>query len=139
MIIKRVAFSLALAAFILLVALLLNYADRADIVSADLSRRTMQVIVGLVLALYANQMPKDIGQWRGSARAAAAAQSALRTGGWSLTLAGLAYAGLWALAPLAVADLASMAVVATAMVITIAYAGWAFTSCGRAKGREAGL
>jgi hypothetical protein len=49
----------------------------------------MQVMIGVILAAYANLMPKDLGQWRASARAAARSQSALRVGGWSLTLGGL--------------------------------------------------
>ena len=43
-----------------------------------------------------------------------------------MTLAGLAYAGLWAFTPLAFADVASIAVVALAMLITIGYGGWTF-------------
>jgi hypothetical protein len=81
-------------------------------------------MIGLILAAYSNLMPKDIGRWRASALAMARAQSALRIGGWSLTLAGLASAGLWAFAPLAAADVASIAVVASAMLITLGYGGW---------------
>ena len=50
----------------------------------------------------------------------------------SMTLAGLIYAGLWAFAPLAVADIAATAVVAVALAITIGYAGTALQAC-RAK------
>ena len=60
----------------------------------------------------------------GIAAAVARAQSALRVGGWSMTLAGLAYAGLWAFAPLGVANIASMVVVAAAMLITMGFGGW---------------
>ena len=40
----------------------------------------------LILAAYANLMPKDVGRWPASARAAAKSQSVLRVGGWMLTL-----------------------------------------------------
>jgi hypothetical protein len=61
-------------------------------------------------------------------------QTALRVGGWSLTIAGLAYAGLWAFAPLSVADTAGLFVVAAATLLTLGYAAWAFTACRRGRG-----
>jgi hypothetical protein len=91
---------------------------------------------GLILAAYSNLMPKEVGRWRASAIAMARAQTALRVGGWSMTLAGLTYAGLWAFAPLAFANIASMAVVASAMLITISYGGWTLLAC-RSKHRTA--
>ncbi len=129
MIIKRLAFAIALAILILAVAGGLRYAEAAGMVGAEGARRTMQILIGLGLAAYANLMPKQIGRARKSPQAEAFAQAALRVGGWSLTLAGLAYAGLWAFAPLAIADLASMAVVATALAATLGYALWSFTAC----------
>jgi len=75
---------------------------------------------------------------RSSPHAESVAQAALRVGGWSLTLAGLAYAGLWAFAPLPVADVASMIVVAAALVLTFGYALWSFTTCRSARDVSAG-
>lgn len=129
MILKRISFAVALAVLILGTAAALSYAQRVDLIGPDAAKRTMQVMIGLLLAAYSNLMPKDIGRWRASALAMARAQSVLRVGGWSLTLAGLAYAGLWAFAPLAVADVAAMAVVASAMLITMGYGGWALRTC----------
>ncbi|HET9640163.1 MAG TPA: ammonium transporter [Allosphingosinicella sp.] len=133
MMIKRLAFALALAILILAVAGGLRYAEDAGMVGAEGARRTLQILIGLVLAAYANLMPKRIGRARRSPKAEAVAQAALRVGGWSLTLAGLAYAGLWAFAPLAIADIASMAVVATALAATLGYALWSFTACRSAE------
>ena len=124
--------SIALAILILGTAAALPYAQSLGLIGPDAARRTMQVMIGLILAAYANVMPKDIGPWRSSAEATARAQSLLRVAGWSMTLAGLIYAGLWAFAPLAVADIAATAVVAVALVITIGYAGTALQAC-RAK------
>lgn len=129
MIIKRLAFAVALAGLMLAVAGGLSYAEDSGMVGAEGARRTMQVLIGLGLAAYANLMPKRIGRARGSPQAEASAQAALRVGGWSLTLAGLAYAGLWAFAPLAFADIASIAVVAGALAATLGYALWSFAAC----------
>jgi hypothetical protein len=129
MILKRTSFAVALAVLILVTAAALRYAQGVDLIAADASKRMMQVMLGLILAAYSNLMPKDVGRWRASAAAVARSQSVLRVGGWSMTLAGVAYAGLWAFAPLALADVAAMAVVATAMLITIGYGGWTLFAC----------
>ena len=129
MTLKRTAFAVALATLIVGMAAGLRYAQSLDLIGPDAARRTMQVTIGLMLAAYSNLMPKDVGRWRASALAMARAQSALRVGGWSMTLAGLAYAGLWAFAPLAFANIASMAVVASAMLITMGFGAWTLLAC----------
>lgn len=129
MMLKRTSMAVALALLILGTAVALQYLEQRHLIGADTARRTMQVMIGVMLAAYANLMPKDTGPWRASAAAIARSQSALRVGGWSMTLAGLAYAGLWALAPLAVADVAGMAVVAGATLITMGYGGWSLLAC----------
>ena len=126
-------FAVALAVLILALAAGLNYAQSLDLIGRDAAKRIMQVAIGLILAAYSNLMPKDVGPWRASAAAVARTQSALRVCGWSMTLAGLAYAGLWAFAPLAFADVASMVVVASAMVITMGYFGWTLRACRSSK------
>ena len=127
---KRLGWAIALAALILGSALALRYAESTGALGADDVRRAMQVLIGLMLAGYANLMPKQ-GRGVGSVMAQARAQSALRVGGWSLTLAGVTYAGLWAFAPLNIADTAGLFVVAAATLLTAGYAVWAFTACRR--------
>jgi hypothetical protein len=129
MILKRTSIAVALAVGILAAAPALRYAQNLESITPDTARRAMQVMIGLILAAYANLMPKDVGSWRASARAVERSQSALRVGGWSLTLAGLSYAGLWAVAPIALADVAATVIVAIAMLVTVGYGVWAFVSC----------
>jgi hypothetical protein len=131
MLTKRLTWAIALAVFILGSALALRYAGNAGLLDEETGRRAMQVLIGLMLAGYANLMPKQLGRARNSAAAEASAQAALRVGGWSLTLAGLTFAGLWAFAPLAFADVASIVVVVAAMLVTAGYAIRAFTACSR--------
>lgn len=131
MIIQRLSVALGLAVLVLAAATALRYAQSLEIIGMDAARRSMQVMIGLILAGYANFLPKDIGRWQPSALAARRAQAALRVGGWSLTLAGLAYSGLWAFAPISVADVAATAVLATATLVTTIYAAWAFFTCRR--------
>lgn len=138
MITKRLIWAIALAALILGSALALRYAEGSGMISDETGRRSMQVLIGLMLAGYANLMPKQLGRARGSAVAEARTQAALRVGGWSLTLGGLTFAALWAFAPLNFADVASVVVVASALLLTLGYAIWAFTACRRAGDASAG-
>ena len=133
MILKRTSFAITLAVLVVGMAAGLQYAQSLDLIGSDAGRRTMQVTIGLMLAAYSNLMPKDVGPWRASALAVARSQSALRVGGWSMTLAGLAYAGFWAFAPLAFADVASMVIVASALLITMGYGAWTLLACRAGK------
>lgn len=132
MVIKRLGFAFGVAAAFLAVAAGMRLAAAEGIVSEDLAQRIVQVLIGLGLAAYANVMPKQLSGPRRSVEAETRSQTALRVAGWSMTLAGLAYAGFWAFAPLPFADTVSMIPVAVAMVLTLGYALWCFAACRRA-------
>lgn len=132
MIVKRLGFAVGLAVVFLAVATGLRFASAEGMVTDDLARRAVQVLIGLTLAAYGNVMPKQLGGSRRSAEAETRAQAALRVGGWSMTLAGLAHAGLWAFAPLAFANTAAMVVVMAAVAVTLGYAVRCFASSRRA-------
>lgn len=121
MITRKLTLSIAVALFILALAAGLRWADSAGLIGTEDARRWMQIAIGLIAAGYSNVMPKQIGRPRSSIEAETRAQAALRVGGWAFTLAGLAYAALWAFAPLPVADIGSMAVVIAAFVVTFAW------------------
>ncbi|HEY5721902.1 MAG TPA: hypothetical protein VIT45_06225 [Allosphingosinicella sp.] len=133
MIIKRLGFAIGLAALFLLAAAGLRYAAGSGMLAEETATRVIMALTGLGLAAYANIMPKQLGRARRSPAAEARAQSALRFGGWALTLAGLAYAFLWGFAPLSIARAAAMTVLGAATLATMTYAIWSFTLC-----REAG-
>lgn len=129
---------LAVAGLFVAIVAGLKYAARIDLIELDIAVRATQTIIGLSLAVYANFIPKNLGSWRGGARSAARAQSALRVGGWSFMLGGLAYAAMWAAAPIALADALSIPVIASAIMVTLGYSAWALGSCAISKrGREA--
>lgn len=132
MIVKRFGAAIALAVSFLALAAALRYAGSQGFIGEDVATRAVQVVIGLGLAAYANVMPKNGGGLRKSIEAETRAQAAQRVGGWSITLAGLIHAGLWAFAPLSFANPASMVVVASAVVLTLGYAVWCFTACRRA-------
>lgn len=130
---NRISLSIALALLMLGTSAGLKYMEHLGLLEPETVRRLVQVMIGLMLAGYANVMPKNPGAWSASPVVVARAQSALRVGGWSLTLAGLLHAGLWAFAPTDVANTASVVVVATAMVVTIGFAGWTLLACRSGK------
>lgn len=125
----RIAAALGLALLMVGATLTVELAVSRGLIDADTSRRGVQVMIGLMLAGYANLMPKQIDEARGSVRVQAVAQSVLRVGGWALTLAGLTYAALWAFAPQDVAEVLATAAVAGATLVMVGYAVWSFRRC----------
>lgn len=80
--------------------------------------RLMGVLSGLMVAAYANVIPKALGPWREGAPAALQGQR--RFVGWALTLGGVAYALAWLVVPLTLASVVGGAALATALVLAIA-------------------
>lgn len=128
MIVTRLGGAIALAIAFLAAAAALRYASVQGTIGEDVATRAVQVIIGLGLAAYANVMPKQVGGPRRSREAETRAQAAQRVGGWSITLAGLIHAGLWAFAPLSFASTGSMVVVGGAVILTLGHAFWCFTA-----------
>ena len=109
--------AMAMGGFLLVLAALLKWAEHARLLAPDHASRGGQVAIGLVLAAYANLMPKRV--------ASARTQTALRAGGWAFLLAGFGYALLWALAPVSLAWPASLALVGAATLICLIFTAWA--------------
>lgn len=125
MTIRRLAPALALAMGFLAAAVSLKYAQANGFLGDDGVQRAVQVMIGLMLAGFANVTPKRIGAQRLSLAAEARMQTARRAGGWSLTLAGLTHAALWAFAPPPIAMFGAMTVVGAGLIIAVGYALWA--------------
>jgi len=115
---RSIVSALVIAAAFLGISAALAYARTQGWLSDETVKRTVQVMIGLGLAIYSNFTPKQIGA-AGSPAAEAWKQHVLRVTGWSMALAGLAYAALWAFAPMEVANIASIVVVVAAMVVTM--------------------
>ena len=125
---RSILYALIFSAAFLAFTAALGYAKTLDYLSDETVRRTVQVTIGLGLAAYSNFTPKQIGA-AGSPQAEALKQRLLRVTGWSMVIGGLAYAGLWAFAPLNFANVASVAVVLTALAISLAYAVRTVAAC----------
>jgi hypothetical protein len=115
---QRITGNLALAFGLLTVAAGLAYARRMGLVGIDIPARGTMIASGMLVAIYGNAIPKIITVTSPDARAVQ------RFAGWAFVLSGLAYAAIWALAPLDISPIASMIVVAGAMLGVFAYGLW---------------
>ena len=112
---QRITGGLTIAFGLLTVAAGLAYARRIGVVSPDTAMRGNMAAIGLMVALYGNDIPKVV---RTSSQCVRAVQ---RFAGWAFVLAGLAYAAIWALAPLTWAAEAASGAVAAALLTILAY------------------
>ena len=97
--------SLALAAAILGVSAVLAWIAPAYI-SGELARRLLGVLLGAVVVLYANVIPKMLATRARLRCPAAEDQAARRFAGWALVLGGVGYMLAWTFLPLSLAGLA---------------------------------
>jgi hypothetical protein len=106
---KHLRFHLILAGTLILGSALLVWAKHAGLVGGEIPVRGCMVMIGLALALYTNRAPKEV------LRRTARGLAIQRVSGWTFVIAALVYAGLWLFAPLDVATIASMLVIAGAV------------------------
>jgi hypothetical protein len=124
MIRRSFGFAVAPAAAVVATAAVSRYLQSTELVSPETGQRivqVMQVVSGLGFAVWGNYIPKGFGTPPAQACAAGHARSAVRVGGWAMTLAGLTYAAVWAFAPASVARPIAGAAVATAAVVAMIY------------------
>jgi hypothetical protein len=111
---KDVVGSLAWGVGIVVVALCGRHARELGYLEADTVTRIVIGLTGLMVAWFGNRMPKTFVP-------AAWARKVRRVGGWSMALSGLAYAALWAFAPLPVALAAGIGVIVLGIVVSVGY------------------
>jgi hypothetical protein len=95
-------------------ALAMVFARKMGFVDPDTVTRVVIGVNGLMIAWYGNRLPKTF-------IANARAREARRVSAWSQVLSGLAYAGLWAFAPMPLAIAGGIAVILAGFVVTIGY------------------
>ena len=117
---RTILYTLIGTAIFLAITAAVRHAGTLGYLGEETIDRAVQVMIGLGLALWSNFTPKQIGPV-GPLQVEAWKQRLLRLTGWSMMLAGLAYAALHAFAPLDIARTASIIIVAAAMALTLAY------------------
>jgi hypothetical protein len=115
---NRITPSLALAGLLIAVSIGLAYLRRLGVVGAEAPARGAMVLTGILLAVYGNVIPKSV------SRSSAKGESFERVTGWATVLAGIAYAAIWAFAPIEIAAIASMGAVLIGFVTVLGYCAW---------------
>lgn len=123
---KNIRSALILAGAVLVGTLLLTVAHKPfGLIDSETTTRGVMVIIGLMLAVIGNSMPKkQEGPPAQSVGEISLRQSITRVGGWAMLLGGLIWAGLWAFAPRDLAPIGGSAAVGTGVIVMLAYAVW---------------
>lgn len=106
--------NLAWGAGLIALALLAQFARKLGYIDPETVTRLVTGAMGLMVAWQGNRMPKAFVP-------NACARQARRLAGWSMTLSGLIYAGLFVFAPLHVAFVGGPAAIVGGIVLTLAY------------------
>lgn len=95
-------------------ALVANYVRQLGYIEPETATRIVIGTIGLFVVWRGNRMPKVF-------LPNACALQTTRVAGWSMTLSGLIYAGLYAFAPLHIAFVYGCGAIVAGMVITMGY------------------
>lgn len=110
--------SLLGAALILATAALLARLSPGTI-TPDMAQRLLGVLLGAVVVVYANAIPKAISACVHRGRSAAQEQAARRFAGWSMVLGGLGYMAASLFAPAAMATPLAALLLASALLVAV--------------------
>lgn len=111
---KDLMAGLAWGGGIVAVALALTLARKLGHVDGDTVTRVVIAMNGLMIAWYGNRLPKAFFPHE-------LARKVSRLGGWCLTISGLVYTALWAMAPMPVAVAAGCAAVLLGVAVPLVY------------------
>jgi hypothetical protein len=98
----------------------------------QISGRLLGILMGLVVAAYANTAPKALTPLIQMRCDPASEQRVRRFAGWTLTLGGVAYAATWLIVPYGSAGVIAMGLLGAAVLLVIARLTWALSRKARA-------
>ena len=114
---RPIAQDLTLAGLLLGLSLLAVFARKLGLVEDPaLGIRLVNVLIGLILARYGNEVPRKLVRYEPNSDRPARRQACLRFCGWAFALGGLLYAAAWILLPLGSAAFWSMVPLAVALL-----------------------
>ncbi len=111
---KELIGALVWGGFMLVLAVGATFAHRLGYIDRETVSRLTIGVIGLWIAWYGNRIPKTFTK-------SAQARQIQRVAAWSQVLSGLAYAGLWAFAPMPLAIKAGTAVIFAGLAVTFGY------------------
>ncbi len=125
--------SLILAALILAFSFSLTLAVKSDLIDSSTQQRAQGVMIGMVLVVFANLVPKTLEPLTSTRCGPSQNQAVQRFAGWTLVLAGLGYSLAWLVLPIEHARVPAMSLVAAGLVLVLARVGWAFMKGSRVQ------
>jgi hypothetical protein len=117
--------ALLLAGSIIAVTLALALAGNAGYLADETDRRTFQIMLGLIVVIFANLSPKTLAPLSETSEPSKA-QAQKRFTGWTLVIGGLGYALAWLVLPINSAGIWAMAVLGTSLLLVVARCTWSF-------------
>jgi len=112
--------ALIMAGLILALAVAVNLADDRGFIEASTAERAMGVATGLVLVVFANFMPKNLGPLSESRCGPGKGQNLRRFAAWTFVLAGLGHSLIWLTFPIPLAHIWAKVIVASGLVLVVA-------------------
>ncbi len=109
--------SLLIAAIYLLTAVVLNEFRQRHVVSAETVVRLMGMMMGSVVLVSANAIPKSLVPLARLSCDPIREQAFRRFGGWALVLGGLGYTLVYALVPITIASTLAICLLAPAVLV----------------------
>jgi hypothetical protein len=111
---KEIKGGLAWGGSVLVVALCAVFARKLGYIDSDTVSRVVFGTNGLMIVWFGNRIPKNVVP-------GSQVRQAQRIAGWSMVLSGLTYAGLWAFAPVRVAERVGTAAIFAGFAATLGY------------------
>jgi hypothetical protein len=111
--------ALLIAALYLLTAVVLNEFQQHHLVSAETAARLMGIMMGLLVLVSANAIPKRLVPLANLSCAPARDQTLRRIAAWTMVLGGLGFTLAYALAPITIARMLAMFLLAPAALVVV--------------------
>ena len=112
--------SLLIAAIYILTAVVLNELRERHVVSAETTVRLMGILIGLVVLVSANAIPKRLVPLASLSCDPTREQNLRRFSSWALVLGSLGFTLAYALAPIAIASTLAICLLAPAGLVVVA-------------------
>jgi len=116
---KEIVSAIILAGLILLGSISASMAKEFGMIDAELSKRIVGIIIGIVLIVMGNYMPKKLVALGDTNCSHTKSQSIQRFMGWTFVIAGMLYAGVWIVFDLDQAGFVIMLTFPAAIVLII--------------------
>ena len=130
---KQLTAAIISAALIIAAALTLNYLVSLGYIDGELARRLKGLMVGLILVVSGNFIPKMLEPLSHACCEPSKEQSLRRLAGWSFVLTGIAYSIIWLVTPLEVASILSKSVVGACVLLVMVPFAWSFVTRKRVQ------